>query len=578
MVVNFAVVPTKRLHMRKIIISTWGLLLLLAVLASTGVAISSCTSQARADEQVNQENTTTAVPDREGMTIKGRVSCNGTGIAHVAVSDGICVTATDSRGFYYLPSRKKYGYVFITIPAGYEAPMEGNTPQFFQYVNKQEPNEVEEKDFHLTLADNAKHAVLAMADFHLADRADDLRQFAGMAQDINQTADSLRRQGYKVYGLSLGDESFDYYWYSEKFDIAKAVDEIKKLRMPFFHCMGNHDNDPYFADDFMAEQRWIKTCMPVYYSINIGRVHYVVLDDIRYINSGGEIGKEGQTNYETTVVDEQLRWLQQDLGLVKDKQTPIVVVMHAPLNKPSTLSAGQQQNTYLLHNAQRLQDLLEPFAHVDILSGHEHMNYNVVADNYYEHNTAAICATWWWTGKLAGNHICIDGTPGGYGVYTWEDDSLSWYYKSYGKPADYQFRAYDMNTVFIDPARYAPNHEKAMREAAHGYDKQRQTNDILINVWNYDPAWTISVKENGRPLPVSRLSAYDPLHILSYDAKRIASGDPSLIRFPVVQTANFFTAHASSPTSTIVITVSDRFGRQYTQTMQRPKAFGLKMS
>ena len=42
------------------------------------------------------------IQDRKGMTLKGRVTCQGRGLARVAVSDGIEVTTTDDSGVYYL--------------------------------------------------------------------------------------------------------------------------------------------------------------------------------------------------------------------------------------------------------------------------------------------------------------------------------------------------------------------------------------------------------------------------------------------------------------------------------------------
>jgi hypothetical protein len=66
------------------------------------------------------------IPDKAGMTVKGVVYCNGVGVAGVEVSDGIEVTTTDANGLYYLPSKKKYGYVFISVPGGYEVTNDGN--------------------------------------------------------------------------------------------------------------------------------------------------------------------------------------------------------------------------------------------------------------------------------------------------------------------------------------------------------------------------------------------------------------------------------------------------------------------
>ena len=41
------------------------------------------------------------VPDKEGMTVKGMVYCDGKGVPGVVVSDGFEVTVTDSKGIYY---------------------------------------------------------------------------------------------------------------------------------------------------------------------------------------------------------------------------------------------------------------------------------------------------------------------------------------------------------------------------------------------------------------------------------------------------------------------------------------------
>lgn len=47
-----------------------------------------------------------------------------------------------------------------------------------------------------------------------------------------------------------------------------------------------------------------------------------------------------------------------------------------------------------------------------MLTGHTHNNGNVVFnDSLMEHNTAAVCGTFWKA------DICTDGTPSGYGVY-----------------------------------------------------------------------------------------------------------------------------------------------------------------
>lgn len=557
-------------------------ILLLFVISIFGWSSTSCSESApnKPDTPTDKHGQDTDIPDRKGMTIKGKVTCEGKGVAQVEVSDGIEVTITDDDGVYYLSSKKKYGYVFITIPTGYEVKTKhGNMPDFFKKVNSIKATAVERQDFELVKTDNRKHAVIAMADFHLANRTEDLKQFATVTRDINTTINQLRRQGYQVYGLSLGDESWDLFWYDNNFAIAEAMEQTKKIDAPFFHCMGNHDNDPYYADDWLAEKAFIN-CFPIYYSFNAGNAHYVVLDNIEYLNDGASLGNIGKRNYNTTIIKEQMDWLKKDLSLIKDKTQPLFIAFHAPLYRIPGLDAkGNQTSKYKLDNAEELVALLKDYKNVHILSGHTHDNFNVTAlPNIHEHNTSAICATWWWTGKLTSGkqHLCCDGTPGGYGVYISNGNELEWYYKSKDFDKEYQFRTYDMNQVYIGANDVKRNTDIFVHYAC-GYDKANHNNEVLINVWNYDKGWSIKVIENGKELAVKRTTGYDPLHVLSYEAQRCAAGKKPTAEFKTSKTAHLFKVKATSPTSTLYIKVTDAFGHIYKEDMIRPKAFGLAM-
>ena len=98
-------------------------------------------------------------------------------------------------------------------------------------------------------------------------------------------------------------------------------------------------------------------------------------------------------------------------------------------------------------------------------------------------------------------------------------------------------------------------------------------NTILVNVWDFDENWSISITENGKELSVSKDYAYDPAHIMALSAPRCkASTSPN---FLTAQWPHFFKAQASSASSTVVVTVTDRNGKKYTETMARPKVFNL---
>lgn len=57
-----------------------------------------------------------------GMTVYGKVLCEGVGVPDVVVSDGCEVVRTDADGVYQMASQKRHGYVFISVPSGYEVP------------------------------------------------------------------------------------------------------------------------------------------------------------------------------------------------------------------------------------------------------------------------------------------------------------------------------------------------------------------------------------------------------------------------------------------------------------------------
>ncbi|MDR2448673.1 MAG: calcineurin-like phosphoesterase family protein [Prevotellaceae bacterium] len=519
------------------------------------------------------------VPDVLGMNIKGVVYSNGTGIPGVVVSDGYEVTVTDNDGVYYLASEKKTGYVFISVPRGYEVTNTVNAPQFFERLGG--INVVDRRDFSLLQVDNDSHILLAMPDMHLANRNNDLSQFGQFLEDVNTLITDYTAAGKKVYGLTLGDQTWDLYWYENLFNLVSYVPWMNQINCTVFNTMGNHDNDPYCANDWTAEQAYRDVLGPTWYSFNLGKVHYVVLDNMEYTNAGGASGKVGDRNYNNKIITDQIEWLKKDLATITDKNTPVVVAMHVPLYKMPDINNSVSVN---LVNTQEFVDCLAGFTNVHVLSGHTHVNYSVVpSTSLMEHNIAAVCATWWWTGKsgYAGNHICKDGSVGGYAVWEINDANLEWYYKSIGYDKNYQFRTYDLNTILITADKYASSANATNAEKLAGYAgiyaSPSGNNEVLINVWGYDKDWTVEVSEGAAPLTVTRVSQKDPLHIISYEAKRLNVNAEPTSSFVTGNTSHLFKMTASSPTTTLNIKVTDRFGHVYTETMTRPKNFDYGM-
>lgn len=519
------------------------------------------------------------IPDIAGMTLKGVVYCENKPLPNVVVSDGYNVVQTDEQGRYYIQSDKKSGFVFISVPGNYEVAIkDNNQPVFFYRLAKDDS--VEQHDFELTATDNTNHVLLALADMHLANRNNDLSQFKlRFLPDLNTTVEKYRSEGKKVYGLTLGDMTWDQYWYSNRYDLSKYLITIKSVDLPIFNCTGNHDNNPYCADDWQAEQAYKDIIGPTYYSFNLGNAHYIVLDNIQYINTGASQGTIGKRNYNKKLTEDQLSWLKKDLATVTDKNAPLFVAMHAQLYaNPTSLP---QKNTISMSGGSTLVNYLKEFTNAHVITGHTHINYTIEpSDQLIEHNIAAVCATWWWTGKngYANNHICKDGSPGGYKIFSINDNDVKWLYKGIKEEESKQFRSYDLNQCHITAEAFAPESTEAeMGAYSDTYGTKNNKNEILVNVWGYDPEWKVEMTENGKPLEVTRVVAKDPLHIISYEAKRLNVGATPTADFVSCATAHMFKATASNATSTIEIKVTDRFGNTYSETMNRPKSLSCSM-
>jgi hypothetical protein len=515
-----------------------------------------------------------------GTTVYGIVSSAGVGVENVVVSDGAEVTVTNEKGIYQLKSAKKWGYVFISVPSGYEVPSVGVLPQFHRAL-KNSADVVERADFKLEKVDGQdSYKIFMLGDMHLANRTGDLGQFAQFTSDL--TDYMTRHKGEKMYALTLGDMTWDLYWYSNSYYFPQYLNTVNSQikNLPIFHTMGNHDNDFQTRSDYDAAVKYVDQICPTYYSFNIGKVHYVVMDDIDCSSYDGSTSR----NYVKSLSAEQLDWLAKDLSYVA-KTTPVVVAMHAQVFYPTTSGFKIDHDQV---NTLRLFDILDGYT-VRFVTGHTHKLFNVTPDapivdghNFREYNSGSVCASWWWSGNLTpGIHIGTDGTPGGYGIWDVTGTDFQCLYKSTGWPEEYQFRSYDLNNVHFSmadvplmPSDISASVKNAYMQYVNAYP-QNNDNEVLINIWNWNSDWTLSVvDENRKTLPYTEVWAYDPLHIAALSVKRFNNaGLKSTPSFITDKFTHFFKVKADDADTDLVITVKDEFGNEWTENMQRPKAF-----
>ena len=453
------------------------------------------------------------------VMLSGRVHSAGQGLAGVAVTDGLTVTLTDTKGQYELASNATTAFVYISVPRGYEFPHEQGVARFYR---RKEPVRGRFKaDFELRKLrqDDTQHNFILWADPQMISKAD-AAEFQTTAVPDTQKLVASYGPDALFHGIGCGDLVWDHFELFEDYQRGVATTGI-----PFFQVIGNHDMDLTARTDEGSAATFSKLFGPTYYSFNRGEIHYVVLDDVFFIGAAKK--------YIGYLTEQQLAWLEQDLALVKPGST-VVVSLHIPPYTRQHLrdQAKEEPMGGVVANRQELYRLLKPFT-AHILSGHTHFNEVLqTADNVTEHVHGTVCGAWW-TGP-----ICTDGTPGGYGVYEVKGAELRWYYKAIGQERGHQFRIYPKGSL--------PERPQA----------------LVVNVWNWDPAWKVVWFEDGvRKGDMQQHTGLDPLSVQLHAGPALPTRhkwvEPTL-------TEHLFVADVSARAKEIRVEVTDRFGRVYT--------------
>lgn len=530
------------------------------------------------------------VKPENGATVYGVVSCEGKPLRNVVVSDGVEVVVTNDKGVYQMKSAKKYGYVFVSVPSGYEAPTQGVLPQLYSLLTEKS-NVPERRDFALIDAgDQTTYKMLFFGDMHLANRTNDVSQFRVFTSDLNAFRE--KHSAERIYGMTLGDMTWDQYWYDNHYSFQEYLETINGdvKGLTIFHTMGNHDNN-FLAikpdADLKAADEYVQHIAPTFYSFNIGKIHYVVVDDIDCSDYDGTKSR----NYVKRLTSDQIDWLEKDLSHVS-KSTPLVITTHAQIFYPNGVSNFKldHSNTDQLYGD--LFQILKDYT-VHFVTGHTHLIFNATPtetsafglSNCYEHNAGSVCGSWWWSGNLtSGVYVGQDGSPAGYSIWDINGTDIKWQYKATAWDESYQFRSYDLNQISfsMDDVPLMPKNNAELTSAFGKYVSAypaNSNNEVLINIWNWNSKWKLSVTdEKGNELNWTKTVAYDPLHISALSVKRFNKA--SLSSVPSFITENrmphFFKVKAADADTDLTIKVTDEFGNVYTENMARPKAYRVE--
>lgn len=505
------------------------------------------------------------VKDSQGNPLKG-----------VVVSDGEMCVQSNENGYYELKSNlHKTKFIYISIPSGYKAQAKDGIPQFYYTITADDREEgyciasfvldrINGNADRYTLfigADPQPRLTTAKDDkvaFHSLDICDDLYR------DMRVTAAKITDR--EVYGLMLGDivhEKMNLY--------ANYVAGLKSLGFQMFNVIGNHDHDLTATTDAEGARCFEENFGPSYYSYNIGKLHFVVLDNIIMTVVDGKLKKN---EYTYGLTDKQWTWLANDLKFV-DKSTTLMVASHSPMFKLDNEDWSMQQVS--THGGDYATLLLQ-YDKVHAWAGHTHRSFNY---NYYDpsqlknievHTLARS------TGEFWSNEYSAYGTPRGYTIVEVDGENISWKFKptiyqseyvgdSYstiGRP-EYLYRDWNYN---YDGIAIMKRTGKVLDES---YQMQawRDESYIYVNIFLWDDKWEYPQFNGSAMTLLGRSDAaavclpYKELYDF-YSANSILSESSSYNYSTPNYHNTIFRIESSSSTGGGTISVKDRFGNTYT--------------
>lgn len=445
--------------------------------------------------------------------VYGKISdiATGSGIAGVPVSDGYTFTVTDEHGVYQMKTNSKCRKVYYTTPAGYKVAVDASRhmPAFYN-TGKVDVTKRTRYDFALEKLPAAENDfTLVMIGDPQCKSSEHANRYSGETiTSLKSSLNEKQAEGkyLRPYAFTLGDITHDSY--SMWMEMRTTMSNIQLqdgAYIPFFQCIGNHDhNSNVKTNDYDATQRFTDVFGPTDYSLDRGKVHIVVMDDIMVTSLKDSSTPNGQTwKYNGGFTSEQIEWLKQDLAFVKDKSDKMIVLcLHIPFRNGVT-DGGADINLDKYYDT--VLKMLTEFNEAHVMIGHTHYPDCRVHSAYvtrsghpvYEHVHGAACGAWWNCDSNA------DGAPNGYSLYEVEGNHMkNWIAKSTKDDWGLQMRVFDGDQVYTGTKGYEYCWSRQVcyggtdRIAAKGNDVLKGC--LVADVWNDDDTyWTVEIYQDG---------------------------------------------------------------------------------
>ena len=199
-------------------------------------------------------------------------------------------------------------------------------------------------------------------------------------------------------------------------------DIAKKLEMPLYNVMGNHDifgtykksgvssDHPEFGKK-MFEKRLNKK----YYTFDHKGWHFMILDSIKPTDDDSYLGE---------IDPEQIEWIKGDL-LALDKNIPVVIASHAAFYTiMPQIDKRFKYEKFTISNSQELLKLFKDHNLKFVLQGHVHNYEAILSHGIWFISGGAVCGSWW-EGPL-------HGMEEGFVEFKISGEQFIWKYVNYG--------------------------------------------------------------------------------------------------------------------------------------------------
>lgn len=308
----------------------------------------------------------------------------------------------------------------------------------------------------------------------------------------------------------------DVVWDNMAF-LPRVKELFEGLDAELITVIGNHDhNRDIRGSERLKEQDYEAVFGSRYKHFTLGDTHFIVLDNIRY---------RGYEDYSIGLDKEQRKWLRAIAkNIAKDER--IAICMHAP--------AYDYRNGKIKPYARQIMRLFEE-CELHFITGHRHRHATTeLGRNAIEHNVAQVNGNLWFA------PLCTDGTPPGVLCVEERNNQWQWY-----------FRTFDS--------------EQSKVRAWHEGEVEGNEEYVVVKVIGWDDKHRVEWSENGRAMgAMEQITLFDPDYIYYVDNEADYNEIiMSRLRHSAAPHSHYFRCKRTEKNSDVVISVTDRFGREY---------------